>query len=54
MQQQVGVAGLLKGSPESLDELVRKMADKTHGICQHDRPQIGQFEPSQRGIQRGE
>lgn len=54
VQQQVGVAGLLKGSPESLDELVWKMADKSHGICQHDRPEIGEVEPAQRGVQRGE
>src|SRR5690606_7036802 len=37
MQQQIGVARLLKGGAKRLDQLVRQMTNKAHRISEHNR-----------------
>ncbi|RMP65068.1 hypothetical protein ALQ18_05181 [Pseudomonas marginalis pv. marginalis] len=54
VQQQVGVARLFERRPECLDQLVRQVTNEPHGVGQHDRPQVIQFETAQGRVEGGE
>src|SRR3989344_68774 len=54
VQQQVGIARLLQRSAKGLDQFMRQMTDKAHGIGQHDRTKVFQVQAPQRWVEGGE
>ncbi|RMU40499.1 hypothetical protein ALP29_05226 [Pseudomonas syringae pv. avii] len=54
VQQQVGIARLFERRPKCLDELVGQVTNETHGIGQHNRPQVVDVQTPQGRVEGGE
>ena len=54
VQQQMGLAGFLQRRLETLDQMVRQVADEPHRVAQQHRPPAGQLPAARAGVERGE